>query len=145
MKGDCPCGSGAPYKACCKPLHAGQREAATPEELMRSRYAAFATREVEYLVRTLAPEHEDRAAPEADLLRALRATTGALKFTGLAVLHAAEDGDRGEVTFLARVYEKGQDRSFVERSDFRRVDGAWRYVGALDEPRPPTDAERARL
>ena len=51
----------------------------------------------------------------------------------------------GEVTFLARVYEKGQDRSFVERSDFRRVDGAWRYVGALDEPRPPTDAERARL
>ena len=84
-------------------------------------------------------------APEADLLRALRATTGALKFTGLAVLHAAEDGDRGEVTFLARVYEKGQDRSFVERSDFRRVDGAWRYVGALDEPRPPTDAERARL
>ncbi len=145
MKGDCPCGSGAPYKTCCKPLHAGEREAATCEALMRSRYAAFATREVAYLVRTLAPEHEDRALPEAELARALSTNARALKFTGLAVLDAREDGDRGEVAFLARVYEKGQDRSFVERSEFRREGGAWRYVGALEEPRPPTDAERARL
>ena len=96
-------------------------------------------------LRTLAPEHEDRALPEAELARALSTNARALKFTGLAVLDAREDGDRGEVAFLARVYEKGQDRSFVERSEFRREGGAWRYVGALEEPRPPTDAERARL
>lgn len=109
---------------------------------MRSRYAAFAMKEVAYLWKTLAPEHEDRAEDEADELGALRRMASTFKFPGLRVLSAREDGDRAEVTFLARVFEKGRDRSFVERSEFRRVEGAWRYVGAIEEPRPPTDEER---
>ena len=37
----CPCGSGTTYDACCGRLHRGAEQAATPEELMRSRYAAY--------------------------------------------------------------------------------------------------------
>ena len=139
---DCPCGSGGAYAGCCRPFHKGEREAAGAEALMRSRYAAFATKEVAYLWKTLAPEHEDRAKDEADVLRELRTTASAFRYMGLKVLGAREDGDHGEVTFVARIFEKGQDRSFVERSEFRRVDGAWRYAGALEGPRPLDDDER---
>lgn len=54
----CPCGSGASYDACCGPLLAGARLAATPLELMRSRYTAFAVggREgLDHLFRTWHP------------------------------------------------------------------------------------------
>jgi SEC-C motif-containing protein len=37
----CPCGGGA-YGSCCRPLIAGEQLAATAEQLMRSRYSAFA-------------------------------------------------------------------------------------------------------
>ena len=38
----CPCGSGTPYDGCCDRLHRGAAQAGTAEELMRSRYAAYA-------------------------------------------------------------------------------------------------------
>ena len=39
---DCPCGSRQRYDACCGRLHRRAAEAETAEELMRSRYAAYA-------------------------------------------------------------------------------------------------------
>ena len=48
----CPCHSKKRYADCCGPLHKGTRPAATPEELMRSRYSAFALGEVDYLAKT---------------------------------------------------------------------------------------------
>lgn len=51
----CPCGSGRPYAECCGALHRGERAAATAEELMRSRYSAFARGDEGYLIRTWHP------------------------------------------------------------------------------------------
>jgi SEC-C motif-containing protein len=48
----CPCGSGEAYDGCCGRLHRGERAAATAEELMRSRFSAFAVGDVGYLLRT---------------------------------------------------------------------------------------------
>ena len=39
-----------------------------------------------------------------------------------------EEGERGQVLFFARLFERGIDRSFVELSEFRKEDGAWRYL-----------------
>src|SRR6187431_2086502 len=105
----CPCSSGKRYTDCCKPLHKGQREAATAGELMRSRYSAFALKELGYLWRTLHPDHPDRSRPEAEVLRGLRATTSALKYPGLSVLGEQPPGEDGvaRVLFLARIFEKG--------------------------------------
>lgn len=128
----CPCGSGETYGACCRPLHRAEREAPTPEALMRSRFSAFACGEIDHLIRTLAPEHEDRARPAADVARDLRENCRIGRFMGLEIFEASAHGDRGMVRFRARVFVDGRDRSFEERSDFRRVDGAWRYVGPLE-------------
>jgi len=62
----CPCWSGRTYDACCAPYHRGEREAPDPVSLMRSRYAAFALGEAEYLVRTLAEGHPDQGLPRDD-------------------------------------------------------------------------------
>ena len=51
----CPCGSGATYDACCGRLHRGAAQAATAEELMRARYAAYAVGDTSYVFRTWHP------------------------------------------------------------------------------------------
>ncbi|ESQ02386.1 SEC-C domain-containing protein [Streptomyces sp. PVA_94-07] len=61
--GPCPCGTGRTYGECCGRFHAGSAEAATAEQLMRSRYAAFATRDAAYLLRTWHPHPPRRAGP----------------------------------------------------------------------------------
>jgi SEC-C motif-containing protein len=131
---DCPCFSGKPYKECCKPRHDGTRPAETPEALMRSRYAAFALGLGAYLADTLATDHEDRAAPRDALVRELSRVKDRQRFMGLRIVEAKDD----EVLFVARIFEKGQDRSFAERSTFVREDGAWKYARgtfvALDDP-----------
>lgn len=50
---DCPCGQGQ-YAACCQPLHLKQQVAQTAEQLMRSRYSAFALQQVNYILQTTA-------------------------------------------------------------------------------------------
>lgn len=53
--GPCPCGTGRPFLACCGPLLDRTRQAGTAEELMRSRYTAFAVGDVHHLARTWHP------------------------------------------------------------------------------------------
>ena len=124
---DCPCHSGLRYGACCKPLHEGLRAADTPEALMRSRYAAFALKLGAYLLETLSADHPDRAAGAT--AEALSQARAGQRFLGLAILESHTEGDRGVVVFRARIFERGVDRSFSERSRFRREEGAWRYEG----------------
>lgn len=126
----CPCTSGRAYAECCAPLHRGQREAETPEALMRSRFAAFALGDAEYLWRTLHPDHEDRARDRALVLAALKDVARTLRFMRLTILDAS---DR-RVLFHAAVFDKGKDRSFVELSSFARDDAGWRYVGGETTP-----------
>jgi len=128
MRKNCPCHSGKRYESCCGPFHRGDLEAETPEALMRSRYSAFALGLGGYLVKTLAADHRDRALDEAALVIELSRAKERQRFLGLTILDAHDDGARGEVTFHARIFERGLDRSFTERSTFVRENGAWRYA-----------------
>ncbi|MEQ1501345.1 MAG: YchJ family metal-binding protein [Myxococcota bacterium] len=123
----CPCGSGRRAKSCCAPILDGA-PAPTPEALMRSRYTAYATRDAAHLMATTAPGSPHRGAdPRAwreDLLR----YCDAVRFLGLTVFGATEDGDRGEVRFFARISVDGADASFGEHSRFARVGGRWAYL-----------------
>ena len=49
---NCPCCSGKTYENCCEPYHLGKDLPQTPEQLMRSRYTAFALVLTNYLVET---------------------------------------------------------------------------------------------
>ena len=58
MQDPCPCG-GDRYGSCCAPLHRGERQAATAEQLMRSRYSAYALGEVEDIAIVAIPDAAD--------------------------------------------------------------------------------------
>ncbi len=101
---------------------------------MRSRYAAFALGLGEFLLDTLASDHTDRALPRSEHVQSLSRARQTQRFLDLCVLHTSQDGDRGEVLFYARIFERGVDRSFAELSSFRREGTAWRYVSGVLVP-----------
>jgi SEC-C motif-containing protein len=101
---------------------------------MRSRYAAFALGLGEYLVKTFAADHPDRALPRAELVNSLSSARQVQRFLDLCILHTSSEGDDGEVLFHARIFERGADRSFAELSSFRREGGAWRYASGVLVP-----------
>jgi SEC-C motif-containing protein len=130
----CPCHSGALYEACCAPYHRCEREAPDPVALMRSRYAAFALGEAEYLLSTLHDDHPDLATPRAELREALPRAGGRRKYTALTILDERRSGGTAEVLFAAGILEGGRDVSFVELSDFERDRGGWRYRSGIVVP-----------
>jgi SEC-C motif-containing protein len=97
---------------------------------MRSRFSAFALAIPEYLFRTLHPDQEDRSRDRDEVLRELRAGIAAFKYMRLEVLETREPDAEGiaRVLFVARVFERGQDRSFAEVSDFLHDGVGWRYL-----------------
>lgn len=121
QKDSCPCGSGNVYAACCEPLHDGARVAATAEELMRSRYSAFAKGVGDYLFTTWHP----RTRPSDVTL------DDEMIWTGLVisdVVAGGETDDHGEVEFTARYLRAGRPGAMDERSRFERRAGRWFYI-----------------
>jgi SEC-C motif-containing protein len=106
---------------------------------MRSRFAAFALGLGDYLVATLASSHSDRALDAPLLARELSRGKERQRFLGLTILHASEEGDAGEVLFYARIFERGEDRSFAELSTFAREPTPsgprWGYASGVLVPR----------
>jgi SEC-C motif-containing protein len=109
---------------------------------MRSRYAAFALGLGEYLVMTLAEGHADRGASHEELVQSLSRARERQRYLDLRILYSSAEGDRGQVLFYARIFERGADRSFAELSSFRREGMKWRYSDGLLVPadRLPRDA-----
>ena len=56
---NCPCGSDLGYVTCCEPLIKGDRKAQSALELMKSRYSAYVTCEIDYIIEstTLSERH----------------------------------------------------------------------------------------
>jgi SEC-C motif-containing protein len=120
----CPCGRPAALEACCGRFIQGWEDPTTAEELMRSRFTAYALGEVDYLVATHDPAHlPDRAQIAAWARRA--------RFTALdvdEVVDGGPDDDTGIVEFSADFVEEGRKQEHRERSRFKRIDGRWYYV-----------------
>jgi SEC-C motif-containing protein len=123
----CPCGTGLPYAECCGRLHAGTATAATAEQLMRSRYSAFAVGDRAYL---LATWHS------ATRPRALELDAG-VHWTGLDVVATTGgsllDPD-GTVEFRASYSVAGRTGAQHENSRFVREGGHWRYLDGVSLP-----------
>jgi SEC-C motif-containing protein len=114
-------------EACCGRFIQGWEDPTTAEELMRSRFTAYALREVDYLVATHDPAHLPDRVQILDWAR--RA-----KFTGLDIketVDGGKDDEAGIVEFEADFEEAGEKQQHRERSRFKRIDGKWFYVDAI--------------
>lgn len=99
---------------------------------MRSRYAAYAVGDVDYILATTDPEGPQFEPDRAAWARSVADFSRATRFEQLEIRAASQVIDeRGEVEFLARLSRGGEDVSFIERSVFVRRDGRWLYVGPV--------------
>lgn len=58
----CYCGSSLSYQECCQPLHLGTQTASSAEQLMRSRYCAYAIGCYQYVHATTHPSQQTEGA-----------------------------------------------------------------------------------
>ena len=122
----CPCGL-QNYSDCCALYHTGERIPATPEALMRSRYAAYALANIDYIQKTM----RKKALAGFDKSNA-KAWANSVTWLGLKVIHTRNESlDRGFVEFIARLIEGGKQQSIHEISEFHRVDEKWYYVDGI--------------
>ncbi len=124
---NCPCGSSHSYLECCARFISGESLPATPEELMRSRYAAYHQHEFEYIRDTmLAPalDHFD--------INQLMLSADKISWTRLEVVHA----EGNKVEFRAFYTAEGEEYVLQELSEFRQENGKWYYVDGVYPEKP---------
>ncbi|HSN38167.1 MAG TPA: YchJ family metal-binding protein [Arthrobacter sp.] len=123
-RGNCPCLSGEQYDHCCGRFHRGEAEAPTAEQLMRSRYSAFATLDAGYLLRTWHPDTRP-AGLELD---------SGIQWRRLDIVSTTRGGPldtEGTVEFNAHFRHDGERGVQHETSHFMRVDRRWYYYGPV--------------
>lgn len=120
----CPCGSGKKYSSCCGLFIDENQLPATPEELMRSRFTAYAESNIDYIQRTMKGPAAVGFDADALLKRAKK-----IKWTRLDVIASRSDSpDKGFVEFRAYYSRKNTTYSLHEISEFHRENGRWYYV-----------------
>ena len=124
----CPCGS-LPYSECCQLLHLGKKTAQTAEQLMRSRYSAFAKQEIDYIVKTTALGQQ-----KALDVKAIADWSKANSWLKLEIVQTQEklDKNHAQVEFKAHYSDANDQTEKVqihhEVSHFVKHDGAWYFL-----------------
>lgn len=121
---ECPCGRGD-YASCCQPLHLGKSQAETAEQLMRSRYSAFAKQEIDYIVQTTALGQQ-----QALDVAAIADWSKANQWLKLEVVRTQEklDKNHAQVEFKAHYHDGQQAQVHHEISHFVKHEGAWYFL-----------------
>lgn len=137
----CPCGSGLDHAACCAPILDGSVKAPTALALMRARYSAYTTHNIDFVMASTLPASRHDSDPEA-----MRAWAEQAEWTGLEIVttRAGAEGDsQGDVEFIARYKLQGVAQHHHEQSQFVKQDGQWFfkdgkvvYSGASEKPAP---------
>jgi SEC-C motif domain protein len=131
---DCPCDSGNTYEKCCEPFIRGERNPETAEQLMRSRYSAYALQEIPYIHDTIHPDSREDWDEE-----------GALKWSkssvwnGLEIIQTEAGGpadDQGTVEFIAGFSMENKRLQHHELAVFEKVAGRWYFKdGEMVKPK----------
>ncbi len=104
---------------------------------MRSRYTAYATGAVDYVVATHDPQKQEDVDENA-----AREWSRSATWNGLEVHTSSADGDAGTVEFTANYTLRGQKLRHRERAVFKKVEGRWLYHdGEMVKPPPMTRVE----
>ena len=102
---------------------------------MRSRYSAFCTKNLDYVVNTTDPQ----ARPDMDRASTEQWMNDSV-FTKLDVLRATDEGNKGTVEFKAYFKMNDNDEVHHEISKFRKQAGTWYFRDGKVIPPPPPKA-----
>lgn len=124
----CPCCSGLNFNECCEQIIANKTHAATPLQLMRSRYTAHVCKNMPHIKRTM----RGKALKLFDEEKTKSEWFDQCIWKQLEILDAPEVGKydkTGVVEFKAHFDFKGKTESLHERSKFQKIDNEWYYIG----------------
>ena len=125
----------AALAAFARPFIAGELVPTTAAELMASRYIAYTTGEIDYLLDTNAPETRhtiDRKATEE--------WARASEWLGLEIVKTeagGPDDQTGKVEFIARYKLDGAEQAHHELSDLKKIQGRWYFIDGKLVKEPP--------
>jgi SEC-C motif-containing protein len=116
----CYCGSKRLFGECCEPKLLGAALPITAEELMRSRYSAYVTRDVPYILETTSPRYRKYYNPKAIMDWASNST-----WISLEILSSSEKRVKFVATYLD---ENGQLMHHEEDSRFEKIGERWYFM-----------------
>ena len=122
----CPCGSKADYEKCCNVYHLDRAVAETAEQLMRSRYSAFATGQIDYIIETNNPD--SRGDLDKDEIESWSKDSIWNSLEIVETKDGQKNDEEGVVEFKAVYSVDGQEVIHHERSQFSKIDGKWFYT-----------------
>lgn len=114
---NCPCKSGKRYELCCERFITQQQRPENAEQLMRSRYSAYALKEAAYLKLTW---HQQYRPGDLSLDN--------IQWLKLDVLETTSSGSEASVEFEARFLTDGLVNAIHEKSHFICINGQWLYT-----------------
>ena len=121
---NCYCCSDRKFEDCCQPFISGNKKVSTAEDLMRSRYSAYATVAVEYIVRSTHPA--TRKFLVASEIESWAKTSRWQKLEIISKTDGEAADKKGTVEFKAYYSdENNQLQIHHEISEFRKELGKW--------------------
>jgi SEC-C motif-containing protein len=120
----CPCGTGQTLEACCGRYLSREQLAPTAEALMRARYTAYATTDIDFIIDTQQTNDDtDRETTEK-----WSRDSDWLGLEVRNVVGGAEDDSTGTVEFVARYRYEGEEDTHHEEAAFAKKGGRWMLV-----------------
>jgi SEC-C motif-containing protein len=123
----CYCCSDKKFSDCCQPFISGTAKPVTAEELMRSRYSAHSTVEIEYLLRTTHPS--TRNFHDRQIILEWAQTNQWQKLEIISTDQGMAQDKTGTVEFKASYLDsENQPHIHHEISNFVKELGKWFFV-----------------
>lgn len=124
---NCYCCSERKFEECCQPFIDGKAKPQIAEELMRSRYSAYVTVAVEYILRSTHPS--TRKFHDAESIENWAKSNSSQKLEIISKNQGEAKDKQGTVEFKA-YYTDGEGNSHIhhENSNFRKELGKWFFV-----------------
>lgn len=123
----CYCCSGETFETCCQPLLVRERHAQTALELMRSRYSAYATGTIDYILETTHASTRHQYNPK-DLMEWATENQW-LQLEIIAKKMGGVNDVKGYVEFKAHFMDPNHKKLIhLEDSTFVKENGKWYFV-----------------
>lgn len=149
----CPCGGGnsaegespsqLPYLKCCGKIHKNlfEFQKASPEQVVRARYTAYAKREIDFIIKSTHPKNKSFSADIKHWREQIDLNCyDNFELTKCEILDASvvsSSDTEATVTFVANMVQldSKERTAFQETSTFEKIGGVWMYLeGDIAEP-----------
>ncbi|NJM53372.1 MAG: hypothetical protein HC846_08245 [Blastocatellia bacterium] len=124
---NCYCSSDRPFADCCQLFLEGKAKPSTAEALMRSRYSAYVTVDVAYLLKTTHPS--TRKLHNAETIENWAKSNSWQRLEIISIVDGGEKDKQGIVEFKVFYLDsESKPQIHHERSNFAKELGKWFFV-----------------